>query len=127
MRRALTTLLLGLTLTSVAKAQSPLNPPGWSDLYMQSRTVGYWINGQRLCGIDYDPAGLEAQIQLLAVTYKLSVAALKREAQLRADEFVPHVTDTTCRQAREQAKRLGILSGYKPPRTFPDPPQSLSN
>ncbi|KFC61780.1 hypothetical protein FF80_03977 [Devosia sp. LC5] len=106
---------------------SPLNPPGWSDLRVAGGHVGYWINGQRLCDIQYDPVALEAQIQQTAMIYEVSVAAIKREAQLRADEFAPHVTSTTCHQAREQAKRLGILSGYKPPREFPPAPESLSN
>jgi hypothetical protein len=126
MGRLAPTLVAFALFIGVSHAQSPLNPPGWSDLYTQSRTVGLWINAQRMCGIEYDPVKLEAQIHETAEIFDLSVAELKSEGQKRADEAVPHVTDRTCRAAREQAKRLGILAGYRPPPPSTPPATSLA-
>jgi hypothetical protein len=106
-----TAILLSLLVLGPSAAQSPLNPAGWSDLYTWSRTVGYWINGERICGIKYDPVKLAAQIDEIAAMIGASSAKLRSEGAKRADEFVPHVTKKTCREARAQAKRMGLLPG----------------
>ncbi|KKB76322.1 hypothetical protein VW29_19780 [Devosia limi DSM 17137] len=88
---------------------SPLSPPGWSDLDSAAAAVGFWVNGDRLCQIPYDPVALEALIQQTAALWGVSVAAVKRDAPKWGDRFAPNVTRDTCRKARQQAKRLGIL------------------
>jgi hypothetical protein len=106
---------------------SPLNPPGWSDLDAAAAKVAYWVNGARICGIDYDPIALDARTQQFADMYGVSVAAVKREAPEWANRFAPNVTSDTCRKATQQAKQLGILAGYKPPRVLPAPAESLAD
>lgn len=116
-------------LSSPAWAQSPLNPAGWSDLYTQSRDVGYWINGQRLCGIAYDPGKLETMIGQVASGLNVSVRTLKREGQLRADEAVPFFTRESCDNAKKQARRLDLLPGrpHRGPAPRPETGNSLMN
>ncbi|HTN63831.1 MAG TPA: hypothetical protein VL147_20130 [Devosia sp.] len=127
MRKFLLVALLVPFLAVPATAESllsPLNPPGWSDLDSAAAKVAYWINGARLCHINYDPVALEARTQQFAALYGVTVSAVKREAPKWADRFAPNVTRDTCRSATQQAKRLGILAGYKPPRNFPPTPRS---
>ncbi len=108
-QRLIAVALIGIAIAGPVEAQSPLNPAGWSDLYTQSRGVGYWINGARLCGIKYDQEKLDAQIAQIAEVFDLSVKKLKQEGELRAAEFVPYVTAETCRGARAEAKRMKLL------------------
>ncbi|ODT70885.1 MAG: hypothetical protein ABS75_10720 [Pelagibacterium sp. SCN 63-23] len=111
-----------------ALAQAPiptLKPEGWSELDAAAARVAYWVNGARLCNINYDPVALEARIAETAAMHGVSVAAVKRAAIPWADRFAPHVTSTTCRQANQQAKRLGTLAGYKPPPPSTPTAQSL--
>lgn len=112
-----------------ALAQSPLNPAGWSDLYTQSRDVGFWINGQRICGVVYDPAKLEAMIAQVAVGLDVSVATLRREGQKRADEAAPFVTRDSCNFAKRQARTLDLLPGraHRVPAPRPETANSLTN
>ena len=109
-------------------AQSPLNPAGWSDLYTQSRDVGFWINAQRMCGVVYDPIKLEAIIAQVAAGLHVSVRTLKREGQKRAEEAAPFVTRNTCDVAKKQARRLDLLPGraHRVPVASPPTPESLS-
>lgn len=127
MRRVALVLLLAPLITSPATGQSvlsPLSPPGWSDL--DSAAVGFWVNGDRLCQIAYDPVALESRIQETAAIWGVSVAAVKREAPKWADLFAPNVTRDTCNKALQQAKQLGILSNYRPPPPPRAPVSSLS-
>ncbi|WP_173087765.1 hypothetical protein [Devosia sp. 1635] len=115
-------------LTTVALAQeSPfVRPNSVSTDELIFTSVGFWINAQRICGIDYDPEGLNAQIQLSAQLVDMSVPSLMQRAQEFADYAAPHVTNATCREATKQAKRMGILAGYKPPKLQTPAPGSLS-
>ncbi|MET3899769.1 hypothetical protein ABIB57_003731 [Devosia sp. UYZn731] len=118
-----------LLLASSAWAQSPLNPAGWSDLYTQSRDVGFWINGQRLCGVVYDPAKLDTMIAQVAAGLGVSVATLKREGQKRAEEAAPFVTRDSCNFAKKQARTLDLLPGraHRTPAPRPETDNSLIN
>jgi hypothetical protein len=108
-------------------AQSPLNPAGWSDLYTQSRDVGFWINGQRICGVQYDPAKLAREVAMIAKSLKVSVKTLESEGQKRAAEAAPFVTKESCQFAKKQAVRLDMLPGKprRTPRDIPPPSASL--
>ncbi len=112
MRRVALVLLLAPLIASPTAGKSllsPLSPPGWSDLDSAAAAVGFWVNGDRLCQIAYDPVALESRIQETAAIWGVSVEAVKREAPKWADRFAPNVTSDTCRKARQQAKQLGIL------------------
>jgi hypothetical protein len=127
-RLAWVLLLTPLTVvpTAADSLLSPLSPPGWSDLDSAAAAVGFWVNGDRLCQIPYDPVALEARIQETAAIWGVSVQAVKREAPKWADRFAPNVTRDTCRKARQQAKQLGILSNFRPPVPSSAPASSLS-
>jgi len=129
MRRFTWVLLLAPLMTMPAGAESllsPLSPPGWSDLDSAAAAVGFWVNGDRLCQIHYDPVALESRIQETAAIWGVSVAAVKREAPKWAERFALNVTRDTCRKARQQAKQLGILSNYRSPTPSSAPASSLS-
>lgn len=129
MRRVAWVMLLTPLMVSPAAAESllsPLSPPGWSDLDSAAAAVGFWVNGDRLCQIPYDPVALEARIQETAAIWNVSVEAVKREAPKWADRFAPNVTRDTCRKARQQAKQLGILLNYRPPAPLSAPASSLA-
>lgn len=110
-----------------AFSQSPLNPAGWSDLYTQSRDVGFWINGQRICGVQYDPAKLAREVAIIAKSLKVSVKTLESEGQKRAVEAAPFVTKESCQFAKKQAVRLDMLPGKprRAPKDIPPPSASL--
>ncbi|MNY69931.1 hypothetical protein D3C86_2079500 [compost metagenome] len=77
-----------------------------------------------MCHIAYDPVALEARIQETAAIWGVSAAAVKREAPKWADRFAPNVTSDTCRKAKQQAKRLGILSNHRPTPAASAPPSA---
>ena len=109
--RSLSFFILALTLLTVPAIvgqeitgyADPSKPEYWA------RTVGFWQNAQQICGVEYDPAKLEARTAEFAAHARISVSAIKRMATVQAEQAAPHFTDRSCRHAREQAKRLDLL------------------
>ncbi|WP_127752681.1 hypothetical protein [Devosia sp. 1566] len=107
--------------------QSPFSQPNsvsGQDLIFLS--VGYLINAQRICGVRYDPARFDADIQMLARSFDMSPASVLQKAQEFADYAAPQVTEKTCREAPEKVKRFNRPPDYKPPEQTPPAPNSLS-
>ena len=121
--------MLAIAATPAGHAQTALKPAGWTDLDAWAHGAGLWINAQRICGLVYDPAKLERQMQQSAALSGVSMATFRRAAQAAADRQVPHVTRDTCGHAKRQAARLDMLPGK--PRRAPGPvvppAASLSN
>jgi hypothetical protein len=102
----LTAVLLGLSGAS-AQQFTDFNDVGSASDW--ARTVGFWHNAQVICGVEYDPAKLEARTAEFAGFAGISVAQIKRLAADQAAQAAPHFTSSSCRHAREQAKRLDLL------------------
>lgn len=86
-----------------------------------ARTVGFWQNAATICGVKYDPAKLEARTAQFAAIAGVSVSRIKQLAVAQAAQAAPHFTSSSCRHAREQAKRLDLLPdrGWGTSRTTP--------
>ena len=88
---------------------SPMKPEGWTDLQAWSHGLGLIVNGQRLCGLDYDQAKIDEHYATIGSVSGVNMATLRQAALQWADIQAPHVTRETCRTARRIAKRNNWL------------------
>jgi hypothetical protein len=105
----LSTLIL-LASTQLAAGQAMVGYADPSQPEYWARTVGFWMNAERLCGVQYDPKRREALTAEHAAQAGVSVGEIKRMAVSLAAEAAPHFTDLSCQQAHNQAGRLGLYA-----------------
>lgn len=82
----------------------PSKPEYWA------RMVGYWINAESICGLQYDAQRREALTAEYAAQARVSVQQIKRLAVGLAAEAAPHFTDLSCQNAHNQARRLDLYA-----------------
>ena len=109
-KKAILSLVMTLVGTGMTFAQiSPMKPEGWTDLQAWSHGLGLIVNGQRMCGLNYDQAKIDEHYAMTANVSGLSIATLRQAAAEWADIQAPHVTRETYQTARKIAYRNGWL------------------
>lgn len=102
--------LLGLLLVSPAHGQiRALAPAGWTDLEAWAHGAGLIVDGQRLCGIEYNTEMVQQHFALIASLAGVSVNKFNQAALEAANRQAPHVTRETCHTAERIARRNGML------------------
>jgi hypothetical protein len=104
--------------TQLASAQAIIGYADPSQPEYWARTVGFWINAEQLCGVQYDPQKREALTAEYAAYAKVSVPEIMRMAVGLAAEAAPHFTKNSCQHAHNQAGRLYLYAPGAKKRPF---------